>query len=154
MATANRGKVAETQFQNALKAFDGSHHNFDWARNYDAHSAGGKFASLTGDFVWYFDGDSGAVEVKEVAHDYRLPAKNFGPDQIARMFKRQLAGACAQVVVYHSTTKKWRLIPLDYFRARLGVPSWDLREIGEYGSAVEVLAALLDKGRRDQAKAA
>ena len=154
MATANRGKVAETQFQNALKAFDGSHHNFDWARNYDAHSAGGKFASLTGDFVWYFDGDSGTVEVKEVAHDYRLPAKNFGPDQIARMYKRQLAGACAQVVVYHSTTKKWRLIPLDYFRARLGVPSWDLREIGEYGSAVEVLAALLDKGLRDQAKAA
>lgn len=144
MTTANRGKVAEAKLQKALQDYDGKHADFDWGRVYDAHSAGGKFACQTGDFMWFHRNANGVIELKEVAHDYRLPTKNFNPGQIARMRKRMLAGAAASVVVYHSTTGKWRLVGLQYFLDRLEDKSWDLRDYPEYVNAAEVLQTLFN----------
>jgi len=143
MATANRGKVAESKIQEALQKFADKHHHFDWHRVYDAHSAGGKFACQTGDFCWFFNGFNGALEVKEVAHDYRLPAKNFNAGQIARMRKRMLAGTQGHAIVRHSTTGKWRVIGLQFFLDDLEAKSWDLSKYPEFDSAGEALSILL-----------
>lgn len=144
MATANRGKVAESKIQEALQKFADTHHYFDWHRVYDAHSAGGKFACQTGDFCWFFNGFNGALEVKEVAHDSRLPAKNFKPAQIARMRKRMLAGTQGHVIVRHSTSNKWRVIGLQFFLDDLEAKSWDLSAYPEFDSAWEVLSFMLN----------
>lgn len=143
MTAANRGKVAEAELQKAIREFDLAHHDFDWGRVYDAYSAGGKFAAQTGDFVWYHRGRNGVIEVKEVAHDFRLPSKNFNGGQVARMRKRALAGAVATVIVRHSTTGLWRRVPLEFFIERLEETSWDLSSFPQYDSAAEAWNALI-----------
>jgi penicillin-binding protein-related factor A (putative recombinase) len=80
------------------------------------------------DFLLVSRGKVTLLEVKEVAHDFRLPVGNFKPENRARMRLFQLAGADCQVLIYHSTTKQWRSLPLDYFGTQ-STGSWDLREV-------------------------
>lgn len=139
MAIGTRGKVAEGRVQKWLARQGEREVSFDWERVYDARSAGGKFGARTGDFVFFSAGTNGAIEVKEVEHDFRLPAKNFDKAQIARLFKRELAGGKAVVLVLHTTTGKWRSAPLSYFRERLSQPSWDLSEFPAYDDVAGIL---------------
>lgn len=125
MTTANRGKSAEADVMRYLKAYDERHQDFDFARNYDAHSAGGRFSRQTGDFQFYGPGIHGVIEAKEVEHDFRLPHKNFDTSKVAKIWKRQLAGGEIIIVVYHATTGWWRVPPFEVFRSREG-GSWDL----------------------------
>jgi penicillin-binding protein-related factor A (putative recombinase) len=129
VTAANRGKVAESKLQSAFKVMDAASSDFAFERIPDAHSSRGAMSSpRSGDFALYYKGANYLLEVKEVAHDYRLPKTNFGNDQKARMRKRQLAGTICKVLVYHSTSNLWRLLPLDYFD--LGTTgSWDLSEV-------------------------
>ena len=65
------------------------------------------------------------IEVKEVNHYFRLPHKNFSPDQVARMRNWQAAGASALVLIYFEPLKLWRILDVRNFLVRTG-GSWDL----------------------------
>ncbi len=126
---ANRGKTAEAQFQKALDDYAKTDYTFDYERIYDARSSMGKMSNpRAGDFVIYHRGLNILIELKQVAHDYRLPVANFKPDQRARMRKRELAGTLCAVVIYHSTTDVWRMERLEYFKGS-AVGSWDMRDV-------------------------
>jgi hypothetical protein len=143
--TANRGKSAEAAVMAYLKAYDEKHQDFDFARNYDAHSAGGRFQRQTGDFQFYMGKGHGVIEVKEVAHDFRLPHKNMGTDSVGKLWKRQLAGGLVIVLVNHTTTGLWRVPLFETFRKREG-GSWDLSAWPTFGScklALDYLGAFV-----------
>lgn len=138
---ANQGKGAEKHVQEYLKAYDAKNWAFDWARNYDAHSAGGRFHRQTGDYQFYMPGMHGVIEVKEVKHDFRLPHKNYSPEKVAKVYKRQEAGGLAIVLVQHTTTGLWRMPPFSLFRDRSGA-SWDLSGFKTYITCAEALNEL------------
>ena len=148
----NLGKYAEAKIRGILKEIEEEQLRFTFNRIQDAHSARGVFASQAGDFEWFYDTGklagvienggpgkkavaytrNGVIEVKEVEHAYRLPHKNFGPEKVARMRKRQLGGSEPLVIVCHhiygSDTKPlWRFVEFDVFLQREG-GSWDLTD--------------------------
>lgn len=121
----NRGKYAEKKVREFLQWFSGLNADFDFHRILDARSAMGRFPSQPGDFAFYMPRVHGLIEIKEVAHDFRLPHKNFGPEQIGKLLKRRLAGGTILILVYHSTCKLWRVVDFEFLRTRTG-GSWDL----------------------------
>jgi hypothetical protein len=141
MSKANQGKAAEAAVQDYLKAYDRKVMAFDWSRNYDAHSAGGRFQRQTGDYQFYMPAMHGVIEVKEVKHDYRLPHGNYAEEKVAKCYKRMLAGGKILVLINHTTTGMWRLPPFSVFRKREG-GSWDLSDFKTYESAAEALDIL------------
>lgn len=139
MSTADRGKDAEKAVAKVLTRFSSEITAFDWHRQYDARSAGGRFPAQPGDFAFYGVDVHGLIEAKEVEHDYRLPKKNLNNEQIAKLYKRELAGGRICILINFTTSKLWRLVPLTYFRQNLDVPSWDLSEFATYTKAAEAL---------------
>ena len=128
-SSTNRGKVAEGLFQKELVKKEAAVAGFTFERIYDAHSARGAMANpRSGDFCLYFKGMNILVEIKEVAHAFRLPRQNFERGQRARMKKRELAGSKCFVVIYHSTTETWRLLPLSFFGFE-DTGSWDVQDV-------------------------
>lgn len=141
MTAANRGKDAERKLNTALAKLDLSLPAFTYERIYDARSSRGAMANpRPGDFAIYHQGRNILLEVKEVEHAYRLPCGNFGLDQRARLKKRMLAGTICGVLIYHSSTEKWRLLPLPYFGVQ-DKGSWDLSDEPELALA-DVLTTL------------
>lgn len=130
---ANRGKYAEAQVKKKLASLESARQAF--ARWPDARS--GSFAVALADFLIMRDGRMTLLEVKEVAHDFRLPHENLGLGQIGRMRAWASAGAQADVLVYHSTTKLWRTAEIHWFHENYRkvdddgkkVGSWDLRSL-------------------------
>lgn len=141
MSEANRGKTTEAAVAKYLKAYDAKNQNFDFARNYDSHSAGGRFQRQTGDFQFYGPGVHGVIEAKEVKHDFRVPHSNVDQGQVAKLWKRQLAGGEIIILICHSTTKLWRVVGLDVFRVRTG-GSWDLSNFKTFPSCAAALDSL------------
>lgn len=146
-SSANRGKSAESQVRAVLEGFNTRVAGFTFNRVPDAHMAGGRFPAQAGDYQAFRKlanvTQMGAgtppqmfsatevpqsrnfiIEVKEVAHAYRLPQKNYSADKVARVQKRVWAGTEAVVAVLHTTTGLWRLVPFAVFTVR--PPSWDL----------------------------
>ncbi len=155
-APGKRGKWAETQIRNVLMELETAHSGFTFNRIPDAH--GGFMQPAAADFQWFFNTGrqcglflddaegvkdqasytrNGLIEAKEVEHEYRLDFKNFSPDKVARMWKRQFAGCECMVLVAHKLEGmrgpdvQWRMAPLDFFRGDRpkGVGSWDMRDI-------------------------
>ena len=130
---ANRGKYAEAQVKKKLASLESARQAF--ARWPDARS--GSFAVALADFLIMRNGRMTLLEVKEVAHDFRLPHENLGLGQIGRMRAWASAGAQADVLVYHSTTKLWRTAEIHWFHENYRkvdddgkkVGSWDLRSL-------------------------
>jgi hypothetical protein len=137
---ANRGKGTEASVKEYLEAVDRRLAAFDWHRNYDAHTAGGRFPRQTGDFQFYMPGLHGVIEAKEVKHDFRLPHGNFTVESVAKCRKRVLAGGSVIVLVHHTTTGLWRVDGLERFRTREG-GSWDLSELPTYPTCKDALDA-------------
>jgi hypothetical protein len=140
-----RGKYAEDQVRNALKALSALRADFDYERNYDARTSMGRIPARAGDFTIFDAGSHGIIEVKQVDHDYRLPKKNFDPKKFGKIRMRQLAGGKVSVLVYFTPSKLWRVVPFEYFYARKDQPSWDLRE---FSHLPNVHAALASEGIR------
>lgn len=136
-STANRGKWAEGKVQEYLKALELADAGFTFNRIYDSHSARAvAFAPQAGDYQAFRLQNGVAenflLEVKEVAHAFRLNYNNFKPDQVARMRKRLMAGSICWVLVAHSQQKVWRCVPLSFFIIRdVSVGSWNLTEFPE-----------------------
>lgn len=130
---ANRGKTAEALVKKKLASLESARQAF--ARWPDARS--GSFAVALADFLIMRDGRMTLLEVKEVAHDFRLPHENLGLGQIGRMRAWTSAGAQSDVLVYHSTTKLWRVADIHWFYENYRkvdddgkkVGSWDLRSL-------------------------
>lgn len=140
-SAAGRGKKPEAEVMKYLKAYDAKHQDFDFSRNYDSHSAGGRFQRQTGDFQFYSPGAHGVIEVKEVAHAFRVPHKNLTEESAAKLWKRQLAGGEVIVLIYHSVTGKWRVADLNFFKIRTG-GSWDLSGMCEFHACSSALDSL------------
>ena len=129
-----RGKSAEKLVKEAIAQYSKSA-DFDGARWPDARA--GSFVTALTDFVVMHKGRMTLLEVKEVAHDFRLPHKNLDTDQIATMRKWKLAKAQGHVLVYHTTTKLWRAADVSWFFLNhrkqddngKAVGSWDLRPV-------------------------
>jgi len=129
---ANRGKYAEAQVKKKLAGLESARQSS--YRVPDARS--GSFAVALADFLIMRDGRMTLLEVKEVAHDFRLPHENLGLGQIGRMRAWASAGAQSDVLVYHRTTKLWRTASIQWFfenyrrvnETGKAVGSWDLRE--------------------------
>ena len=138
----NRGKYAEKKVREYLSNFSDLNADFDFHRILDARSAMGRFPSQPGDFAFYMPKVHGLIEVKEVAHDFRLPHKNLGTDQVAKMIKRRLAGGSILILIYHTTTKMWRVPTLDFLRDRTG-GSWDLSAVQQTQDLTELLTDYL-----------
>ena len=140
MATiGNRGKWAEGRVKAFLKKHESAsftHHRFPDAR------AGSMVVSPC-DFMFIRSGVLTLLEVKEVNHPFRLPHKNFSPDQVARMRSWQSAGARAYVVVAFNTGR-WRGLPLDYFMIRTG-GSWNMEAVPDYTEKEVLDAAILQQ---------
>lgn len=135
MAThSNRGKAAEILVRAALKVLDAEDMNFTFNRIQDARAAHGMGQAQAGDFE-AFRAEGGKtwnwlIEVKQTEHEHLLSYGNFKLDQVARMQVRDLAGSRAIVLVYHSTFKKWKLLPLAFFLERdTSRGSWDLSSV-------------------------
>lgn len=141
---ANRGKRAEDLVRQHLKDIAAAHANFDFQRNQDAHSAGGHMSvPQVGDFAAFvLERNSQApmfrvsrnfvIEVKEVKHDFRLPYKNFSADKVARIRKRELAGAEGVVLIRFMPADEWRAVPTSFFYSRDAEKpsgSWDLSAV-------------------------
>lgn len=122
---ADRGKTAEKDVRTYLEKL-ALHKDYVWHRFPDARS--GSRAEAPADFMLLVRKKLVLLEVKEVAHDYRLPHDNFDTGQIARMTRFQMAGATAYVFVLHSTTGMWRAAPVSRFANREG-GSWDLSDL-------------------------
>lgn len=116
-----RGKWAEGRLKAHFKKLENAtaaHFRFPDARS-------GSLQTAPADFAFLRDGKLYLIEVKEVHHDFRLPHGNFRSDQVARMRLWEAAGATSLVLIFHSTTAKWRVLPASFFVERHG-GSWDL----------------------------
>lgn len=113
---ANRGKWAEGEVKTLLAKLASSSSRVDWQRNYDAHSAGGKFPSQTGDFSFFSPNCHGVIEVKEVHHPTRLPYKNF--ENTGKLRVRELAGGKIVILVAHLPEKLWRIVPFEFIKIK------------------------------------
>lgn len=115
---ANLGKSAETAVKNALERLVEKHGTkFDWERNPDTRSVGAQGQILqvrTGDFYAYCGGATASIEVKETT-ELKLKGAAFKKGQIARGYKRELAGCVCPVVIHFSTADVWMAVPIGYF---------------------------------------
>jgi hypothetical protein len=174
--SANRGKYAEGKVMAFLNEWKAKVKGFTFNRILDAHASKGAMANpQPGDFQWFLatghfivgttpDGENlyvskhgtvpytrnGLIEVKQVEHHFRLPCKNFGPDQVARMRMRSWAGSEPLVLVcFHPEPRvtMWRAAPLDFFEVRPGPKpesgSWDMSEIDAYTECSDILVPYL-----------
>lgn len=143
MATseANRGKSSEDDVKKYLEAYDRKTKAFDWHRNYDAHTAGGRFPRQVGDFEFYMPNCFGIIEVKETETVATLPFKNYKPEGVAKLRKRMWAGGRVFVLVHHTRHEVWRVSGIEPYIHREG-KSWDVSGLPSYGSCKEALDSL------------
>lgn len=129
-----RGKYAEGKVKAELEK-RAQKMSFVYYRPPDARAGSKKEAP--GDFITVTLGGTGItftdlLEVKEVAHDFRLPKKNFPQEQRARMRMWQKAGVEGYLLVLHTTTGNWRVIGISEFDGDFeDKGSWDLKDYTE-----------------------
>ena len=121
------------------------YNTFDFERLYDARSAGGRFPSQIADYAIYGMMEHGVIEVKQVAHDFRLPAKNFPRKKFPALVRRQQCGGAVIILIYHSTTKRWRVAPFEYFNLNADLPSWDVSVYPTYKTVDEALGEIFQR---------
>lgn len=138
--SADRGKYAEGKVREALKELSVQADTI-FMRLPDAHAH--SFVATVADYMVVCRGRTSFVEVKSLAHDFRVPVKNFSVDQRARMALWNTAGANLIVAVYHTESKLWRFPPFSEFIS--DVPSWDLSAHPTYSTKVlkNVLGSLI-----------
>ena len=137
---ADRGKAAEKEVQKFLEDCSATRADFDWERLPDARSSMGRVAAQVADFAYFFTHGHGAIEVKTVAHDFRLARAKV--TQFPKLMKRHRAGGRCLVLVYHSTLLRWRKVPVHLLDP--SAPSWDLRAFEEHPALAGALKGFAD----------
>jgi len=141
IARKKKGGVSEDLVKQALQEAAKDRLECWTQRVYDSYSAGGAhMQAQAGDFKYVYRGHYGVIEVKSTAQDNRLPKKNFGDGQLARLNRLQMAGATAQVWVHHTKTDVWRHVPVDFLLSNFYEcgTCWDLSKFEP--SSVQELA--------------
>ena len=129
------GNEVETLVERVLKKWNNSV-KFAWHRLPDMKAARlNAISAQPADYIYRCGKRAGFIEVKGVAHPYRLPKANLS--QLPTLHKWELAGSDDVVLVYHYLVNDWRAI--DPRLLKDGVPSHDLREFAAYSSAEEAL---------------
>lgn len=137
---ADRGKVAETAVQNFLAEWH-QHPNHEFNRLVDAKAAGRTIKAAAADFEFFCPGHFGLIEVKETEHEYRLSRDKV--PQLPRLRKRTNCGGSCVVVVFHSTTRKWRICSIPWLMSTGDKGSWNLAALPHYETCGEALAGML-----------
>ena len=135
---SRRGKEAEDLVGKCLAGLKKESVKLDYDKVPDAFSTRGTYTvPRVGDFLIFYRSASIALEVKEVDHEFRLPAKNVSPDSRERLRRRSYSGCHCYVAVYFKPLKVWRLAPISYFDHR-AAGSFDMSDL-----KVMTLAALM-----------
>jgi hypothetical protein len=129
-----RGKEAEKEVQDILRKWN-TRGDFAWHRMADARAARGLISAQPCDYLVVSNGNTVFLEVKSLAHDYRIAKDKV--DQAPTLWKFHFAGATALVLVLHTKLKKWRVVHIK--ELELGLPSWDLSKYDLHDSAQEAL---------------
>lgn len=142
---ANRGKVAETRVQAALKAWVGTSSTREAERLTDSKAAGRIIKSAAADFDYhcldtYGHATNGLIEVKETEHEYRLGRDKL--PQLPRLRRRSRCGAKCAVLVLHSKTGQWRVVTPAWLENNGDKGSWNLREQPVFETPIEALGYL------------
>ena len=113
--------------------------NFAWHRLPDTKSARmNMIAAQPADYIYRQDKYAGFIEVKALAHPFRLPKINLS--QLPVIHKWCLAGSDDVVLVHHYLTSEWRA--MDPRSLQAGLPSWDLREFPTFATPGEALLSM------------
>ncbi len=132
------GNEVEALVENVLRGWNSSL-KFAWARLPDTKSARVNMVQAQpADYIYRCQSYSGFIEVKGLAHAYRLPKANLS--QLPTLHKWELAGSDDVVLVYHYLFNEWRAI--DPRLLKTDVPSHDLREFPVHGTAAEALKSM------------
>ena len=131
----SRGKHAEKEVEKTLESYNRNHLDFAYHRLPDARSARNFLKAQPADFMYWCSGIGGFIEVKETKHSSRLSRDKISQMPVLKKFA--LAGARSTVIIFHSTTQKWRIAPLSFFVDE--VPSWDLSPLPTFDSAEKAL---------------
>ena len=137
---ADRGKAAEKDVQAFLEDYSARRADFDCERLPDARSSMGRIAAQVADFSFFATGVHGTIEVKTVAHDFRLARAKV--TQLPKMMKRHLSGGRCFVLVFHSTANTWRKVPVQLLDP--AAASWDLSAFEEHPTAAAALKGFAD----------
>lgn len=133
------GNETESLVEGVLKEWN-KRQAFAWHRLPDTKSARmNMIAAQPADYIYRCDKKAGFIEVKGLAHAYRLPKDNIS--QLPILHKWALAGSDDVVLVHHYMHGVWRA--LDPRILILGQPSWDLRNVEAFATPA---AALLSTG--------
>ena len=106
--SANRGKEAENLVKKRLEGLAKSA-NVAWHRPPDMRS--GSFQPALCDFLLLQEGQLTLIEVKQTAHDYRLPHGNLSTEQVGRMRVWEMAvlGAIFWSITQALSSGAWRM---------------------------------------------
>jgi hypothetical protein len=127
-------KLVEDVFDELNKSMGFAYHRLP-----DAKAARGALAAQPADYVYFFRGVGGFIEVKALKHVLRLPRDRV--TQLPVLHKFDFAGSRNFVIVHHYMTGKWRTISTADLRH--GVPSWDLRGVPEHDTPYQAVATAL-----------
>lgn len=145
-AIGQRGKSTEGVATKLFNHLNNTIMNFAFERLPDARAAGGRLKAQLCDFLawWsYSCGKTGQdesvsyqIEVKEIAHAYRLPKDKLA--QLPRLRKVARAGGTGLVIIHHTSTGQWRVLPIEHFNGEIPA-SWDLSRVPQYPTIDEAL---------------
>lgn len=146
MSQGDRGKWAEGKVRDYLNVL-AQQAGFNFMRLPDARA--GSFVSTTADFLVGNKGQAWMLEVKEVAHEFRLPRHGYPTEQRSRVRMWEMAGFKSLVVVafmplkgaaYRADRQMWRAESLGYFTGD-DTSSWDMRDqpLATLGAALSPL---------------
>ena len=128
MATsyADRGKSLEANFKKQCQALQ-SLAAFAFYRFPDAHS--GSLQTVPADYQTCWAGKLRLIELKETATVGRLPYKNLGADQNARLRLWGLAGAESFILIRETKTEQYLVFAPEAFLDRSQGASWFFKEM-------------------------
>jgi hypothetical protein len=135
---ADRGKEAEKAAHDYLKGWASGHTDRDFERLADTKSAGRIIKQAKADFEALRGGQYVLLECKQTAHDYRLERSKL--TQLPRLRKQALAGATCVVLVYHSASRAWHCVPVEWLMRPNDKGSWDLRPLAAFQTCGEALS--------------
>lgn len=149
--TNDKGKVLEGDFKKAMVQMTKDPLCF-YYRIPDALSTAslvkgkmrGRGGKRPGDFFVFYNGTAFLIELKEVAHDYRIATSRF--TQLAKMKRFAMTGNTSGAIVFHTTTGLWRYVGNGWLQHHKEDSSYDLSEVIAFGDLYDLCDTLFKKG--------
>lgn len=136
-----RGKTAEKITEDWLKVMNRQFAQFKFLRLPDARSARGRMKAMPSDFLIATPRGATFIEVKEVDHEFRIPAANIS--QLPELKAWKLAGARACVLVLFKRQWRWRCVDVGDMETRSN-GSWDWSGLPDYETPEEAFRSIYE----------